>query len=282
MPSACAACQAPFTKERRGLKCTLCDERRVAEPAYYCDHACQKKHWREHKAFHAQLEIRDQRRRECVRADVPEKNVWVDPAVTSEQFVSLLQQSDQARHRGEYREAVKRAKKAIALEPAQPDGYFFLATAYADSADLTNAMPQFLKIMELTDTGTLWNRQYGDEKWATAASSAFSCIGQCDAPKPDWFTDPQQLKRTADRAVAALPDDFAALQMRIRAYRYTPMETAPVDDLRQVLRDVRRLLAALNEGKPAFEHFSKRAASFEEELRKRIAADLAALKLADD
>ena len=49
MPS-CAACQTPFTKEQRGLKCTLCDERRVAEPAYYCDRACQKRHWPEHKA----------------------------------------------------------------------------------------------------------------------------------------------------------------------------------------------------------------------------------------
>ena len=55
MPSACAACQTPFTKERRGLKCTLCDERRVAEPAYYCNRACQKQHWPEHKAFHAQI-----------------------------------------------------------------------------------------------------------------------------------------------------------------------------------------------------------------------------------
>ena len=54
MPS-CAACQKAFTKEQRGLKCTLCDERRVAEPAYYCDRACQKQHWPEHKAFHAQL-----------------------------------------------------------------------------------------------------------------------------------------------------------------------------------------------------------------------------------
>ena len=58
MPS-CAACQTPFTKERRGLKCTLCDERRVAEPAYYCDKSCQKNHWREHKAFHAQLKTLD-------------------------------------------------------------------------------------------------------------------------------------------------------------------------------------------------------------------------------
>ena len=71
--------------------------------------------------------------------------------------------------------------------------------------------------------------------------------------------------------------------MRIRAYRYTPMETAPVDDLRQVLRDVRANLASLNEGNRLHEQYSRFAAELEAEIRKRIAADcLAALKLADD
>ena len=60
MPS-CAACQTRFTKEQRAYKCTLCDERRVAELAYYCDRACQKRHWPEHKAFHARLEIEEQK-----------------------------------------------------------------------------------------------------------------------------------------------------------------------------------------------------------------------------
>ena len=109
-------------------------------------------------------------------------------------------------HYREYREAVKRAKKAIALEPDQADGYFRLANAYADSGNFTNAAPQFLKTMEITDTGTTYNRQFGDERWARATSSAFDCLCRCDAPKPAWFTDTQQLKRTADRAVAALPE----------------------------------------------------------------------------
>ena len=160
MPS-CAVCQTPFTKERRGLKCTLCDERRVAEPAHYCDKACQKRHWREHKAFHARLEIEGQRMRENVSVrDVPEK---------------------------------------------------------------------------------------------------FS-------------------------AIAALPgNDFEVLQMRICAYQRTPVKLFPVDDLRQVLRDVRANLASLNEGNRLHEQYSRFAAELEAEIRKRIAADcLAALKLADD
>ena len=118
--AACAACQTAFTQEQRGLKCTLCDERRVAEPAYYCDQACQKRHWPEHKAFHARLEITDQRIRENGYDYENVKSKSQDSysgglLAGNEQFTSLLTQGDQARLRGEYREAVKRAKKAIAL-----------------------------------------------------------------------------------------------------------------------------------------------------------------------
>ena len=203
-------------------------------------------------------------------------------AASSDEFTSLLGRADQARHRGEYREAVKRAKKAIALDPAEAEGYFYLANAYADSADFTNAVPQFLKAMELADTGTPYHRQFGDEKWAKAASSAYNCLWQCDAPKPAWYTDTQNVKRMADRAVAALPEDFGALQMRVNVCSRTPKDSIPLDDQRQLLRDVRGLLAALKEGSPAHEHNLKLAAEIEAHIRKRIAADLAALKLADD
>jgi|MDTA01.1.fsa_nt_gb tetratricopeptide (TPR) repeat protein len=283
MPS-CAACQTPFTKEFRGLKCTLCDDRRVAEPAYYCDRACQKTHWREHKAFHAQLEIQDQKFHERLRAKkTPSSDECraraADDAASSDQFVSLCGQANQARMRGDHREAVKRAKKAIALAPAEPDGYFLLALAYARSADFTNAAPNFLKAMDLYDT-YLQDGIGIEFKWANAASLAFSCFVQCDdAPKPAWFTDTQQLKRMADRAIAAMPDNHLALQMRIKACRRTPMNVSTMDDLRQALRDVRGCLASLEEGS---EQYSRFAVALEAEIRKRIAEDLAALKLADD
>ena len=136
------------------MKCTLCDERRVAEPAHYCDKACQKRHWPEHKAFHARLEIKEQRIRANAR-DPAEKARFAEElavsAASSDEFLSLVARADQARLRGQYREAVKRAKKAIALEPDNPEGYFLLGAAYADSADFTNAVPQFLKTMELAE-----------------------------------------------------------------------------------------------------------------------------------
>ena len=259
------------------MKCTLCDERRVAEPAYYCDRACQKRHWPEHKALHARLESVQQSLREHSSSD--DQSTTYASSASSDQFDSLLRHAEQARIRGEQREAVKRAKKAIALEPDHADGYVFLADTYSGSGDFTSAVPQFLKAMELTDTGTAWNRQLGDKRWAKAASHAFACLLQCDdAPKPAWFNDTQQLKRMADRAVAALPDNYLTLQMRIEAYRRTPELDLSLDDLRQMLRDVRGVLASFKEGTPAHGQYSAVGAYVEAELRKRVAMDcLAAL-----
>ena len=72
------------------------------------------------------------------------------------------------------------------------------------------------------------------------------------------------------------------LPERILAYRRTPMYKLSVDDLRQMLRDLRGLVAAVKEGSPHHESASRHAAHIEAEIRGRIAADLAALKLADD
>ena len=72
------------------------------------------------------------------------------------------------------------------------------------------------------------------------------------------------------------------LQMRIHAYQRTPISSSPVDDLRQVLRDTRGILTLLKEGSPMHEEYSSSIPIIEAEIRKRIAADLAALKLADD
>ena len=76
-----------------------------------------------------------------------------------------------------------------------------------------------------------------------------------------------------------MPDNHLALQMRIKACRRTPMNVSTMDDLRQALRDVRGCLASLEEGS---EQYSRFAVALEAEIRKRIAEDLAALKLADD
>ena len=276
--AACAACQTAFTQEQRGLKCTLCDDRRVAEPAYYCNRACQKQHWPEHKAFHAQI------------AAGVDLTTLLTTKVQKREFApqssdpveALVFRMSQAVHSGDHRRAVKLAKKLISMDRARkPKAYILLGHVYLNSGDFTNAASHFLKAMELSDTGTEYNRLQGDETWARAACHAYTCffggdelaaVDQtiCVAPKPAWFSDARRLKRMADRAVAALPNDPGVLQMRIVAYADFGDGASPsADDLRQALRDQRRLVEI--EGRPL--HL-ERAQKIEADLRARIAADL--------
>ena len=127
--ASCAACQKVFTKERRGLKCTLCDELRVPDPAYYCDKSCQKRDWQAHKELHAQLAAQ-----RPTGYPLGAKNVLfkhdsrmarygeqMDPAERAEALKLrgltplelMIEQVNEAHRRGDHKQAVKVGKKAI-------------------------------------------------------------------------------------------------------------------------------------------------------------------------
>ena len=192
--------------------------------------------------------------------------------VRNDPWFLLLEKCEQARFRGDYREAVKLANKVIAMHPAQPYGYLSLGFSYSDSGDITNAVPHYLKAIELSDAGT--------EVWAKATFSVYELISrkECVVPKPAWVSDPEQLKRVANLAVAALPNNAGALQMRSLAYAQN-YASVSADDLRQALRDRRRIVDMMRdmfeEGSAPHRRESERARIIEARLRARIAADLA-------
>ena len=98
-----------------------------------------------------------------------------------------------------------------------------------------------------------------------------------------WFSD-ARLKRMADRAVAATPNDVNALQMRSLAYlgKHARGDGASpsADDLRQALRDRRRIADMYEEGSSERLGHLRLAQEVEAQLRARIGADLTAMKLA--
>ena len=282
--ASCAACQKPFTKEQRGLKCTLCAERRVAEPAYYCNRACQKQHWSAHKAWHALLAAELGKSSGGMSSDFragEEEAAALDVAVAeklaknSHPHLLLCAQADEARLRGDFKTAVKLAKKAIATGPPLSISYQKLALVYADSGDFTSAVPHCEKAMELAATGN-------EVSWAYAASILYMCSVQtsCVAPKPAWLTDPRQLKRATERAAAALPADPKVLQMRGSVYVNLPLSLVTADDLQQAMRDGRKFRETLKEG-PAREH-ARLGQLLEAKLRDRITADVGAMKFGRD
>jgi len=68
--------------------------------------------------------------------------------------------------------------------------------------------------------------------WAEAACVAFTHLGQpsCTAAEPAWFNQPHELKRMAERAIAAKgPDDFCALQMRADAHEQANPASATIN-----------------------------------------------------
>ena len=297
--SSCAACQAPFTKDRRGLKCTLCEERRVAEPAYYCNRSCQKQHWSAHKAYHAQLaaevarnhDAADPRRVEGAGQRADDLAALGKRVASSDPLLSLLAQADQARLRRDFKLAVKLGKRAVAMQPDDPHtderlrsrvegvAHQKLAHSYTDSGDFTSAVPHLLRA---------WTYPADeDEMVAQSASLLYLCLVQpsCAAHKPAWFTDRSQaglqtLKNMADRAVAALPTETMALQMRSSVYQMLPESLVTAVELRQVLRGDRDVLKTLKEGSAAHAHQSGVAQLAEARLRLRIAADVAVMKTA--
>ena len=135
--------------------------------------------------------------------------------------------------------------KLIAMDPGKPDAYSILGAVYKNAGDFTN-MHHYLKAMELSDTGTDHNG-FMATRPGLARQHAYSYFSQptCVVPKPSWFTDALRLKRMADRAAAACPNDNEALRMRSLAYlgKHARGDGASpsADDLRQALRDRRRI-----------------------------------------
>ena len=131
--------------------------------------------------------------------DVPENSRLADSMTNS---FRLLARADQRVVVANI-EAVKRAKKAIYCWTSSPDGYVFLAFA---------PRRRLAPIPEDDGTCGYGHRQQSAIRRRRARRHACSA----STPKPAWFTD-SQLKRMANRAIAALPKDVRALQMHVKA-----------------------------------------------------------------
>ena len=153
-----------------------------------------------------------------------------------------------------------------------------------ESGDYTGSLPHFLKAMELSEVGTMGHRALGEKGWAVPTASAFISLMHPSYSEttalPSWFSDAQELRRIADRAVAG-DRCRNTLTMRACAYSFVPplrlgKFSTSADDLRKALRDRRLLVELEEEGSEGRAEEMYRAQHLEAELRARIAADVAA------
>jgi len=286
-------------------ECGLCKSERVPEPAFYCRKECARAHWQsEHKRWHEKLQREatniGKRRPDVVghaakMTDSIKKNVEAAPPLQhgDSPFQKNLKlamretnEADQALLRGDFREARKHAKKAIALFPEYAPAHSTLGNSYMQSGDYTSSVPHFLKAMEVSEVGTMGHRALGERGWAIYTASAFISLMHSSCSEttalPSWFSDAQEVRRIADRAVAAY-SCRNTLTMRAYAYSFVPpLHSTPrkystsADDLRKALRDRRLLVELHEEGSDGRTEEMENARKLEAVLRARIAADVAA------
>ena len=110
--------------------------------------------------------------------------------------------------RQDYRRAAKAYREAIALRPDEPEAYYNLGTALANSAHIVEAAQRYLEAKERLSVGSV--------KWAVATARAFSMLIQeacAEVAKPEWWND-EGLKALSARVVRAAPDELPAIRMR--------------------------------------------------------------------
>jgi len=280
-------------------ECGLCKSERVPEPAFYCRKECARAHWQsEHKRWHEKLKQAAtgivKRRNIAGITDSLKKNLEAGEAAGErgdtpfQKKLTLVfranNEADQALLRGDFREARKLATKAIAILPEYAPAHSTLGTSYMESGDYAGSLPHFLKAMELSEVGTMGHRALGEKGWAIYTASAFISLmhpsSSETAAVPSWFSDAQEVRRIADRAVAAHSSRYT-LTMRACAYSFVPplrllKYSSSADDLRKALRDRRLLVELHEEGSDDRTEEMDRARNLEAALRARIAADVAA------
>ena len=207
----CVNCARPPPAHRRTWgRCTVCVERNLPS-TYYCGEECMNAHWPKHKVYHT---AQKQLSKEISEGTGPEYDRSVAEAQTrraektgseySKRFADALALMAE----GDLHGAAKAWRKIIKEWPAKPTPHRNLGVVLKRSSRPVDAVPMFLKAMELHEDGS--------KQWAAAAASAFDLlkIRECrDVPKPEWWND-EGLKALSARVVALAPDDPYACNMR--------------------------------------------------------------------
>ena len=148
-------------------------------------------------------------------------------------------------------------KAASPLKPDEPEAYFNLGAALANSGHYVEAAQRLLEAKE--------RHRVGSEGWAQATASTVTMLMQdmcAEVAKPEWWSD-EGLKALSARVVRAAPDDVPAHQMRAMVLRgwFDAWEAGPrsAAELREAATQFERA-AALHTAPAAKAHFTDLAA----------------------
>jgi len=206
----CVNCAHPPPAHRRTWdRCVRCAQLKL--PAtFYCGPACMEPHWPKHRAYHKEQKERAEERRHGT-SDDDDRSMAEELARDAERTGNAYDKrfaSAMALHvAGDYHAEAKVWRKMIKEWPDHPEPCHNLAVLMHRSSLNVEAVPMFLKAMQLSNDGT--------EMWALAAASAFEVLRTdcAEVSKPEWWND-EGLKALSARVVAVAPDKLAPCGMR--------------------------------------------------------------------
>jgi len=182
-------------------------------------------HWPKHQQYHKEQKERAKQMRE---GSGPEQTRSLAEAAarraerTGDEYDKRFAAAMALNAEGDLHAGAKAWRKIIKEWPHQPTPYRNLANVIVRSGRYVEAVPMYLKAMELYEEGT--------ESWATAVASAFDLLRLKDCgemPKPEWWDD-QGLKTLSARVVLALaPDQHQPCAMRARVLSGDALAQAP-------------------------------------------------------
>ena len=129
-------------------------------------------------------------------------------AQTGDAYDELMAEGARYFSQQDLRRAARAAREAIALRPDEPEAYYNLGSALANSGYVVEAAQRFLEAKERC--------QVGSRHWAAATAWAFDMLVQeacAEVAKPEWWND-EGLKALSARVVRAAPDHAEANRMR--------------------------------------------------------------------
>ena len=216
---ACIGCarlpsEMPDGREKHPI-CNKCLELKL-QTIYMCGMNCPANPgaWELHGVFHKKL--RKQRKRQedggvaRQRDRETAERAAREAAQSGDAYEELVAKGIRYGSKEDYRKAGKAYREAIALRPDEPDAYYNLAGALANSGHVVEAAQRFLEAEERLPVGS--------GGWAQATAQAFDVLmnKECDeVAKPEWWND-EGLKALSARVVRAAPN--IAVPNLMRAY----------------------------------------------------------------
>lgn len=175
----------------------MCVQDELATCAVYCCPKCQAEDWPKHKRWHKQQ--RQLEKEHQIVESTPTawslggfQQMVVDKKASGSNYQELVATGFELMQKGHFKAATKKLRRAIALDPEQPDAYGALSEAMEWSNDTVAGARLKVQALERADKRSRF--------WACTAAAAFDSI-RAVLPNgmevPDWWNDEDLLSMSA-------------------------------------------------------------------------------------